>query len=83
MKDKITKDMVLGEMVAKYPESASVFARYGLHCIGCFVAAWETLEQGAMAHGIKGKEFDEMMRELKKLENKGRGKGRKKIITVK
>jgi hybrid cluster-associated redox disulfide protein len=50
--DKITKDMTLGEVVQKFPETIEVFSAHGLHCIGCHVAAFETIEQGAMAHGI-------------------------------
>jgi len=65
--DMITKTMTLGEIVTKYPESADILMKYGLHCIGCSVATWETLEQGAMAHGIDGKKLDNMLRELNHL----------------
>lgn len=50
--DTITKHMQIGDVVQKYPETFDVFTRFGLHCVGCHVAAWETIEQGAMAHGI-------------------------------
>ena len=73
MKEKITKTMSLGEIAAKYPESVDILMKYGLHCIGCSVAAWETLEQGAMAHGIEDKKLDNMLKELNKLKG-----GRKK-----
>jgi hybrid cluster-associated redox disulfide protein len=48
----ITKHMLIGDIAQQYPETLDVFMKYGLHCIGCHVAAWETLEQGAMTHGI-------------------------------
>ena len=64
MKDKITKTMTLGEIVTKHPESVDIFMKYGLHCIGCSVATWETLEQVATAHGIEGKKLDSMLKEL-------------------
>ena len=67
MKDKITKTMTLGEIAAKHPESVSILMKYGLHCIGCSVATWETLEQGAMAHGIDGKKLNNMLKELNNL----------------
>lgn len=51
-KDAITKDMSLGEAAQKYPETAEVFAKYGLHCIGCPMATMETIEEGALGHGI-------------------------------
>ena len=63
MENKITKNMTLGETVSKYPESAEVLLKYGLHCIGCHVATWETLEQGASGHGI---DVDKLVNDLNK-----------------
>ena len=50
--DVISKDMPIGEVVEKYPQTVEVFLRHGLMCFGCAVARFENLEQGAMAHGI-------------------------------
>ncbi len=71
MKDKITKTMTLGEIASKHPKSVDILMKYGLHCIGCSVATWETLEQGAMAHGIDGKKLKNMLRELNNLKKGG------------
>ena len=60
-KVKITKDMPVQEILTKYPETISVFQDHGLHCIGCFAAAFETLEQGAMAHGL---DIDKLLKDL-------------------
>ena len=59
--------MTLGETVEKYPASAEILMRYGLHCIGCHVATWETLEQGATAHGMDNKKLENMLKELNNL----------------
>lgn len=48
----ITKDMSIMEVVTKYPETAEVFFRHGMGCLGCAVARFENIEQGAAAHGI-------------------------------
>ena len=48
----ITRDMSIGETVRGHPETIEVFLRHGLFCLGCAVASFETIEQGAMAHGI-------------------------------
>lgn len=48
----ITKEMPIGEVVEKYPQTAQVFLRHGLMCFGCALARFENLAQGAMAHGI-------------------------------
>jgi len=70
MMKKITREMTLGEIVMKHPETTEVMLKYGLHCIGCHVASWETIEQGAMAHGMNEKEIKEMMQKLNKVINK-------------
>lgn len=48
----ITKEMTIAEVVTKYPETAATFLEWGLHCYGCAVAKFESIEQGAVAHGI-------------------------------
>lgn len=48
----VTKDMSIIDIVQQYPQSLSVFAKYGLGCIGCAAARFENLEAGAKVHGI-------------------------------
>ena len=67
VKEKITKDMSLAEVVEKYPETFDVFSRYGLHCIGCMAAQFENIEQGAVVHGIDtGKLVEDLNKAIKK-----------------
>jgi len=54
---KITKDMAIGEVISKHPESVEVFLKNGLGCIGCGMAQLESIEQGAKAHGIDVKKL--------------------------
>ena len=49
---KITKDMTFGEVLKKHPETVKTFFEYGMHCFGCHLAVSETIEQGALAHGV-------------------------------
>jgi len=48
----ITRDMNIVEMVQKHPETTGVLMKYGFHCLGCVAAQFETIGQGAEAHGI-------------------------------
>jgi len=48
----ITKEMPIGEVVEKFPQTVEVFLRHGLMCFGCAIAQFENVEQGAAAHGI-------------------------------
>jgi hybrid cluster-associated redox disulfide protein len=65
--NKITIDMTLGDIISKYPETAEVMMKYGLHCVGCHVAAFETLGQGAKTHGMSDKDIESMISEMNKL----------------
>ena len=65
-KPKITKDMTLGEAVSKYPQTMEVLFGYGLHCIGCHVSAYETIEQGALAHGLDDKQVKKLVEDMNK-----------------
>ncbi len=49
---KIDKDMTIGELVAKYPESIEVLMSFGMGCVGCPASQMETLEEAAMVHGF-------------------------------
>ena len=72
-KEAITKDMTLGDVVSRYPEAAMVMVKYGLLCIGCHVAAWESIEDGARSHGISGKDLKRMLEEMNRAVREHKG----------
>ncbi|HEX3465951.1 MAG TPA: P-loop NTPase [Candidatus Elarobacter sp.] len=41
------------ELVASFPIAEDVLTEFGLHCAGCGVNKYETIEQGAKAHGLR------------------------------
>jgi hybrid cluster-associated redox disulfide protein len=53
--------MTIGDVVNKYPNTIPVFFKHGLGCVGCAVARFENIRQGAMAHGI---DVDLLMKDL-------------------
>jgi len=57
----ITADMSIGDVVREYPNTIEVFFRHGLGCVGCAVARFENIAQGAMAHGI---DVDTLIKDL-------------------
>jgi hybrid cluster-associated redox disulfide protein len=59
----IKKEMPIGDVVKSHPETVPVFMQHGLHCIGCAVAAFESIEEGATAHGI---DVDALIEDLNK-----------------
>lgn len=58
---KITKNMSFKEIVEKHPETFEVFVKNGMHCMGCHMAQFETLEEGAKAHNL---DVDKLVQEL-------------------
>lgn len=60
----ITKEMTMGEIIDKYPFAAEIMLAYGLHCVGCHVNPYESLENGALGHGMSESEIESMLTEL-------------------
>lgn len=50
---KITKDMLIGEILQMDPDMAGILVAGGMHCVGCPSAQMESLEEAAMVHGIE------------------------------
>lgn len=57
----ITKDMLIKDIVEKYPQTLPVFGQFRMGCLGCSGALFETVGQGAGAHGVNA---DEMVKAL-------------------
>lgn len=63
----INKKMKFTEVLKIYPPASEVFAERGMHCFGCSMASFETLEQGALMHGLDSdKIVDEINKKLRK-----------------
>lgn len=54
---KITKDLTISQVLEMNPDAAKVLMNNGMHCLGCFIASGETVEQAAEAHGIDVKKL--------------------------
>ena len=61
---KITKNTLIGEIVEKYPQVVPTLMGFGLHCVGCHVAGFESLEDGFKAHGMGDKQIEESVKKL-------------------
>jgi hybrid cluster-associated redox disulfide protein len=71
MADKITGEMSIMEIVQKYPETVPVFMQHGLHCLGCAIAQFETLAEGAAAHRM---DLQALLKDLNEVANRGGAK---------
>ena len=64
---KITGKSIIGKVVIQHPKTAEVFHKYGWGCLGCALAGSETIERGAIAHGLDKVKLKEMLAELNKV----------------
>jgi len=60
----LTKNITFAELLEKNPRSIKTLFEAGLHCIGCHMSAYETIEQGCLSHGLSKKEIDELIKKL-------------------
>lgn len=58
---EITKDMLIGELIRKKPETIETLMSFGMGCVGCPSSQMESLEEAAMVHGL---DLDKLMKAL-------------------
>ena len=58
---EITKDMIIGDILAIHPGNAAILMAAGMGCVGCPSAQGESLEEAAAVHGM---DADELVKSL-------------------
>ncbi len=65
---KVTKNMLIAEILSENPEKAQLLSEimldFGIHCIGCGAAAFETLEQGVLGHGFSEEDLNKLVKQI-------------------
>ena len=51
-KEYVTSEMMMGEVLAQYPQAAYALMACGLGCVSCPSAQMETVSEAAMVHGL-------------------------------
>ena len=49
---KVSKDMLIGQLLQIDANIAPILMRSGMHCLGCPSSQMESLEEAAMVHGL-------------------------------
>lgn len=52
----VTGDMLIGDILRQYPETASVLMECGMHCLGCPSSQMESLAEACTVHGLNTSE---------------------------
>ncbi len=60
----IAKEMTIGEIIRRYPQTLPIFERHGLDCHECQIAEYEALEHGAGVHKI---DVESLLEELNRV----------------
>ena len=55
---KVSKDMLIKDILAADRGVVPILLQSGLHCLGCPSAQMETLEEAAYVHGMDDSEVD-------------------------
>ena len=61
---KITKDTTIGDIVDKYPQVVETLMELGVHCVGCHVSPFESLEMGFKGHGMTDDDEENAVKKL-------------------
>lgn len=54
---KVTKDMIIADIIALDQGTVPILLNAGMHCIGCPSAQGESIEEAAMVHGLDADEL--------------------------
>lgn len=57
----INKSMTIADIIKKNPKAQDILLKFGLGCVNCGLGAVETLEEGALAHGLSESEIKDLM----------------------
>ena len=49
---KVTKDMIIAEVLNMNQGTVPIFLQNGLHCLGCAMASGETIEEACAVHNM-------------------------------
>jgi len=51
-KPAITLDLLMGEILTRWPETIPFFMEYQMTCIGCYMSPFDTLEDALLVHSL-------------------------------
>lgn len=55
--NQASMDQTLSEIMTTWPQTVQVFLRHGMHCVGCMVGPFHTIEDACMEYHLDEAEF--------------------------
>jgi methionine synthase II (cobalamin-independent) len=62
--EKITKEILIEDLVQILPESVSYLMKNNIKCMACGEPIWGTLEEAAKEKGFKDEDIEKFVKEL-------------------
>lgn len=62
--DKISKEIMIEDLVAEVPESVTYLMEKGIRCIRCGEPIWGTMEEAAKEKGFNDESIDRFVEEI-------------------
>lgn len=81
-KQPITRDMTISRVLEMHPKAGDIMQEFGLHCFGCSINVFETLEQGIIGHGMPESTLAALLKTLNEDVEKFKKNLRKKGIVM-
>lgn len=63
-KRQITLQTKINQILEINPRAGKILAEFGLHCLGCHMALWETLADAVEAHNLSKKQIQTILKQL-------------------
>ncbi len=64
VEQRLKRDLTIGDVLEQYPAAAPLLTEKGIHCVGCHVSPFETLEEGFRSHGMSEEEIDSILADV-------------------
>jgi hybrid cluster-associated redox disulfide protein len=61
---KVTKETIIEEVLRAHPQAIQVLMKHNMGCVACMGATQESIEQGALMHGIDPEPIVKELNEL-------------------
>lgn len=64
VEQRLKRELTIGDVLQEYPDAAPLLTEKGIHCVGCHVSPFETLEDGFRSHGMSEEEIDTILADV-------------------
>lgn len=51
------RDLTLSDIMRMWPQTVAVFLRHGMHCVGCRIGPFHTIEDACLEYDLDEAEF--------------------------